>query len=128
MNKLIILFFFAFNISLSANQTQTYIEEGCDSVMERLGEKYLTKNEVKINNIVSKKYKNHYTIDASSAKFCGVRDITQGSYNVTRFVKLCLNVLDFKLNQKNAVVYLTTRGDFFCDHEAVLSFDDIWLD
>lgn len=124
----ITLIYLTFNMSVFASQTQTYIEEGCDSVMEKMSTKFLAKNQIKLNKLVSKKYNNSYTIDAASVEFCGVRDLDQGSYSVTRFVKLCVDVLDFKKNSKDAVVYLKTKGDFFCENEEVLSFEDIWLD
>lgn len=128
MKKILISISLVLNVSIFANQTQTYIEEGCDTVMEKMTVKYLSKNQTKLDKLVSKKYNNFYTIDAASVEFCGVKDLDRGSYDVTRFVKVCVDVLDFKKNSKPASVYLKTKGDFFCENEEVLSFEDIWLD
>jgi hypothetical protein len=128
MKKYLTLLITLVSLNSFGSQFQAYLDEGCDQVMETLAKDYLSKDKSVYDQKLSQKYNNHLTVDAASATFCGVKDLGQGSYDVTRFVKICVDVLDFKKNAKAAVIYLRTQGDLFCDNESVLSLEDIWLD
>lgn len=104
------------------NQTFIYKKIECAEKLTNLVRDYFAGKTVEVVS-----YGKVVTLIQDSLQFCGVDDVNQGSYNLTRNVTLCVDVTDETKRVTTGAVYVTTRGNMFCDDEELKTIEGIWI-